>query len=40
MAHDAILHAIEAQDEDGAAQAMRDHLKVVADIAFVSPDDP
>jgi GntR family transcriptional regulator, transcriptional repressor for pyruvate dehydrogenase complex len=37
MAHDAILHAIEAQDENGAAQAMRDHLKVVADIAFVSP---
>ena len=37
MAHDAILHAIEAQDEDAAAQAMRDHLKVVADIAFVSP---
>jgi GntR family transcriptional repressor for pyruvate dehydrogenase complex len=37
MAHDAILHAIEAQDEDGAAQAMRDHLKVVADVAFVTP---
>ena len=38
MAHDAILHAIEAQDEDAAAQAMRDHLKVVADIAFVTPE--
>lgn len=36
MAHDAILHAIEAQDEDAAAQAMRDHLQVVADIAFVT----
>jgi GntR family transcriptional repressor for pyruvate dehydrogenase complex len=35
LAHDAILHAIEAQDEDAAAQAMRDHLKVVADVAFV-----
>jgi GntR family transcriptional regulator, transcriptional repressor for pyruvate dehydrogenase complex len=38
MAHDAILHAIEAQDEDAAAQAMRDHLQVVADIAFVTPE--
>ena len=35
MAHDAILHAIEAQDEDAAAHAMRDHLEVVADVAFV-----
>jgi GntR family transcriptional repressor for pyruvate dehydrogenase complex len=35
MAHDAILHAIEAQDEDAAAQAMRNHLEVVADVAFV-----
>jgi GntR family transcriptional regulator, transcriptional repressor for pyruvate dehydrogenase complex len=37
MAHDAILHAIEAQDEDAAAQEMRAHLKVVADVALVNP---
>lgn len=43
MAHDDILHAIEDQDEEAAAQAMRDHLKVVADVAFVpheSRDEP
>lgn len=38
-AHRAILAAIEAQDEDGAAQAMLDHLRVVADLAFVPRDD-
>jgi GntR family transcriptional repressor for pyruvate dehydrogenase complex len=35
QAHQTILSAIERQDEDAAAQAMRDHLKVVADVAFV-----
>jgi GntR family transcriptional repressor for pyruvate dehydrogenase complex len=34
-AHEQILQAIEARDEDGSARAMRDHLEVVADLAFV-----
>jgi len=35
MAHEQILQAISDHDEDGAARAMRDHLEVVADVAFV-----
>ena len=35
MAHDKILHAIDQRDEEGAAQAMRDHLRIVSDVAFV-----
>jgi GntR family transcriptional repressor for pyruvate dehydrogenase complex len=39
QAHKTILSAIERQDEDGAAQAMRDHLKVVADVAFIPHEE-
>ena len=35
IAHEQILQAIADRDEDGAARAMRDHLEVVADVAFV-----
>jgi GntR family transcriptional repressor for pyruvate dehydrogenase complex len=35
-AHHAIVEAIEAGDEDAAARAMREHLRVVASVAFVS----
>jgi GntR family transcriptional repressor for pyruvate dehydrogenase complex len=34
-AHRKILAAIEQHDEEGAARAMRKHLAVVADVAFV-----
>ena len=39
-AHEKILRAIADQDEDGAARAMLDHLKVVADVALVPRDEP
>jgi GntR family transcriptional repressor for pyruvate dehydrogenase complex len=35
-AHRAILEAIEAGDEDGAAARMRDHLSVVGDLGFLT----
>jgi GntR family transcriptional repressor for pyruvate dehydrogenase complex len=35
-AHRAILEAIEARDEDGAAARMRDHLSVVGDLGFLT----
>jgi GntR family transcriptional repressor for pyruvate dehydrogenase complex len=35
-AHRAILEAIEAEDEDGAAARMRDHLSVVGDLGFLT----
>jgi GntR family transcriptional repressor for pyruvate dehydrogenase complex len=38
-AHRAILAAIERGDEDAAASAMVDHLRVVADVALVPPGD-
>jgi GntR family transcriptional regulator, transcriptional repressor for pyruvate dehydrogenase complex len=39
-AHHQILDAIERQDEHAAATAMREHLEVVADLAFVPHEDP
>jgi GntR family transcriptional repressor for pyruvate dehydrogenase complex len=39
-AHHKILDAIERQDEHAAATAMREHLEVVADLAFVPHEDP
>jgi GntR family transcriptional regulator, transcriptional repressor for pyruvate dehydrogenase complex len=39
-AHHKILDAIERQDEDAATAAMRAHLEVVADLAFVPHEDP
>jgi GntR family transcriptional repressor for pyruvate dehydrogenase complex len=39
-AHLQILDAIERQDEHAAATAMREHLEVVADLAFVPHEDP
>ena len=35
LAHEKIVQAIAEQDEDGAARAMLDHLRVVADVALV-----
>ena len=37
--HRLIFNAIEAQNEDLAAERMREHLRVVADVAYVQPTD-
>jgi GntR family transcriptional regulator, transcriptional repressor for pyruvate dehydrogenase complex len=39
-AHHMIFDAIERQDEKGAVEAMREHLTVVSDVAFVPRETP
>jgi GntR family transcriptional repressor for pyruvate dehydrogenase complex len=39
-AHRLVFNAIEAGNEDLAAERMREHLRVVADVAYVARDEP